>query len=55
MVQGRAMRGLTDALLRQRAKNDSQAKALAAAYWLLLAGVLAIVLLGVTLGLRYAE
>lgn len=55
MVQGRAMYGLTDALLRQRGRNDGQAKALTWAYRLLLAGILAIVLLGITLGLRYAE
>lgn len=55
MVQGRALYGLTDALLRQREQNDGQATALTWAYRFLLSGVLAIVLLGVTLGLRYAE
>jgi len=55
LVQGRALRGLTRALLRQRARNDGKAKALRWAYRTLLAGLLAIVLLGLTLGLRYAE
>jgi MFS family permease len=55
MVQGRAMYGLTDTLLRQRERNDSQAKSLTWAYGLLLGGILAIVLLGITLGFRYAD
>ena len=55
MIQGRAMYGLTDALLRQRERNDGQATALTWAYRLLLLGILAIVLLGITLGFRYAD
>lgn len=55
LVQGRALLGLTRALLRQRARNDSKAKALKWAYRSLLVGLLAIVALGLTLGLRYAD
>lgn len=55
LVQGRALLGLTRALLRQRERNDAKAEALKWAYWSLLAALLAIVALGLTLGLRYAD
>lgn len=55
LVQGRALLGLTRALLRQRERNDAKAEALKWAYRSLLAGLLAIVALGLTLGLRYAD
>jgi len=55
LVQGRALLGLTRALLRQRERNDAKAGALRWGYRTLLAGLLAIVALGLTLGLRYAD
>jgi hypothetical protein len=55
MVQGRTLLGLTKALLRQRERNDKKASALKWAYRWLLVGLLAILLLGLSLGLRYAN
>jgi len=55
LVQGRALLGLTQAILKQRERNDGKAKALRWAYRSLLTGLLAIVALGLTLGLRYAD
>jgi len=54
LVQGRTLLGLTRALLGQRARNDDKANALKRAYSSLLVGLLAIVALGLTLGLRHA-
>jgi len=51
MAQGRVMRGLVSALLRQRARNSKKARALRWSYGLLAGGFVAIALLGFTLAL----
>jgi hypothetical protein len=49
MVQGRALRGLIEALLVQRQRNSRKARCLRAAYATLALGLCAIALLGLTL------
>jgi hypothetical protein len=51
MAQGRVMRGLISALLRQRARNNKKARALRWSYRLLAGGLVTIALLGLTLAL----